>query len=460
MQKRLVALAAGTALALGSLAACGSGGNTGGSGATATDGGGGGASAGQVYFLNFKPEVADVWQQIATAYTAETGVKVTVSTAASGTYEQTLTAEMSKSNAPTAFTVNGPVGYANWSDYTADLSNSDLYKHLVNQNDVIKGADGGVYGVPYVVEGYGIIYNDAIMKKYFALPDKAVSITQTTDIKDFATLKQVAEDMQARKADLGIDGVFSATSLKNGEDWRWQTHLMNVPLYYEFQDDKVDLSKGTPAEIKFSHADGFKSLFDLYMDNSTTDRGQLGSKTVDEAMAEFAEGRTAMVQNGNWGWNQVNGITGNVVKAEDIHFLPLYIGAPGESKQGICVGTENYLAINSGASEADQKASLDFFWWVFSSPKGKDFVLNQLGFIVPFDTFGSTDTPNDPLAKEVGKWINDSAVTNVPWVFPVMPSQNWKNTLGSNLLNYAQGKMAWDEVVSSAVSTWKTEAAG
>jgi raffinose/stachyose/melibiose transport system substrate-binding protein len=452
MHKRTVALAAATALALGGLAACGSGNST--DSGSPTGGGGG-----QVYFLNFKPEVADVWQKIATEYTAETGVPVKVVTAASGTYEQTLTSEMAKSDAPTAFTINGPVGYANWSGYTADLTDSDLYKHLVNQDDVITGSDGGVYGIPYVVEGYGIIYNDAIMKQYFALPDKAVSISQTSDIKDFATLKQVADDMQAHKAELGIDGVFSATSLKPGEDWRWQTHLMNVPLYYEFQQDNVDLSKGTPPQIQFSYADNFKNLFDLYLTDSTTDPGQLGSKTVDDAMSEFATGKTAMVQNGNWAWNQITQVSGYTVQASDVHFLPLYTGVSGESSQGICVGTENYLSINSKASAADQKASLDFFWWVFSSDKGKDFVLNQLGFIAPFDTFSATDTPDDPLAKEVGSWINNSAVTNVPWVFTVMPSQNWKDGFGGELLQYAQGNATWDQVVQLAVSTWQTEAA-
>jgi len=445
MQKRFVVMAAALGLALSGLAACG--------------GGGSGDSGGQVYFLNFKPEVAEVWQKIATEYTKETGVPVKVVTAASGTYEQTLTSEMAKSDAPTAFTMNGPVGYSNWSDYTADLSNSDIYNHLVNPDDVITGADGKVYGVPYVVEGYGIIYNDAIMKKYFALPDKAVSITQATDIMDFATLKQVADDMQAHKADLGIDGAFSVTSLKPGEDWRWQTHLMNVPLYYEFDEDGIDLTAGTPAEITFSYADNFRNLFDLYLTDSTTDRGQLGSKTVDDAMAEFAQGKTAMVQNGNWGWNQVNKVAGNIVQAADVHFLPLYTGVEGEDGQGICVGTENYLAISNKASAADQKASLDFFWWVFSSDKGKSFVLNDLGFIAPFDTFKADETPDDPLAKEVGKWMNDPNVVSVPWVFTVMPSENWKTGFGGDLLSYAQGKMTWDEVVQSAVSTWKTEAA-
>ncbi|MDR1265018.1 MAG: ABC transporter substrate-binding protein [Propionibacteriaceae bacterium] len=446
MRTKFMAVAVAAALSLGALAACGGG-------------SGGGDDKGSVYFLNFKPEVAEVWEQIAADYTAETGVEVKVVTAASNTYEQTLTSEIAKSDPPTIFQINGPVGYANWADYTADLTDSDLYAHLIDQSLAITGEDGGVYGIPYVVEGFGIIYNDAIMKQFFATTTAKLPVTQAADIDSFDTLKQVVEAMQADKEALGINGVFSATSLKPGEDWRWQTHLMDVPLYYEFQDDDYDLTQGTPAEIKFSHADQYQNLFDLYLDNSTIEPAQLGSKTVDEAMAEFALGQSAMVQNGNWGWGQVSGVTGNTVKAEDVHFLPLYTGNKADSSQGLCVGTENYVAINAEASEADQQASLDFLYWVFSSDKGKDYVTNSLGFIAPFDTFASGEGPDDPLATEVTTWMGKSGVTSVPWVFTVMPSQQFKNDFGAQLLQYAQDKTSWADLTAAVVASWKTEAA-
>ena len=418
-------------------------------------------AAGNVYFLNFKPEVADVYDQIVAEYKAETGIDVKVVTAASGTYQQTLTSEIAKSQPPTIFQINGPVGYAQWSDYTADLTNSQIYQHLSDKSLAIS-ANGGVYGVPYVVEGYGIIYDEAIMAKYFALADKspAVTVTSTDQINNFATLKAVVEDMTAHKAELGIKGVFSSTSLKPGEDWRWQTHLANVPFYYEFKDNNVDLTQGTPPDVTFKYGPQMQQLFDLYLNNSTTDKTKLGSKTVDDSMAEFATGQSAMVQNGNWAWNQIAGVTGNIVQASDVKFLPLYIGAPGEESQGICVGTENYFAINSQVSAADQQASLDFLTWLFSSDKGKAFVTNDLGFIAPFDWFGPSDGPTDPLAQQVLAWMSKPGVTSVSWSpFQVFPSQDWKNAFGGDLLSYAQGKMDWAKVSSDVVSSWATEAA-
>jgi raffinose/stachyose/melibiose transport system substrate-binding protein len=440
MRKRLLATALAATMALGTVACTGEG------------------DTPSVYFLNFKPEVAEVYNQIVAAYKEEKKIDVKVVTAASGTYEQTLTSEIAKSEPPTIFQINGPIGYDNWKDMIADVSDSELYKHMRDKSEAITD-DGKAVGIPYVLEGFGIIYNEAIMKKYFGLADKAVSISATTQIKDFATLKKVAEDMTKHKEDLGIKGVFSNTSLKPGEDWRWQTHLADVPFYYEFTDSKVDLNKGTPAEVTFKYGPQYQSLFDLYLNNSTTEKGQLGSKTVDEAMAEFALGQSAMVQNGNWGWGQIAIVPGNTVKAEDLHFLPLYMGIAGEEKQGICIGTENYFAINSRVSEASKKASLDFLYWLFSSETGKKYVTEQLRFITPFDTFSEKEVPNDPLATEVRAWMDNKEVKNLPWVFTIFPSQQFKDDFGGALLQYAQGKNDWASVTSTVVDSWKTQAA-
>ena len=260
-----------------------------------------------VRFLNFKPEVADVYNEIAKAYKDETGNTLIVETAASGNYEQTLTAKMGTNEAPTLFQINGPKGYANWKDYCADLSDTELYKHLTDKTLAVT-SDGKVYGIPYVVEGYGIIYNKAITDKYFALENKATEYKSMDEIKSFDALKAVVEDMQKNADALGIGGVFASTSLKTGEDWRWQTHLANIPVYYEFEDKNADLTSDETKTIDFKYADNFKKIFDLYINNSVTDKKKLGSKIVDESMAEFALGQCAMVQNGNWAWGQIKNV--------------------------------------------------------------------------------------------------------------------------------------------------------
>ena len=217
----MVAIAA---MSVGTLAACG------GSSSSSDNG------KGKVYFLNFKPESNDEWQKLAKDYTKETGVEVKVQTAASGTYEQTLKSEIAKSEAPTLFQVNGPVGYQNWKKYTADMSNTDVYKELANQDVALKDGDK-VVGVPYVMETYGLIYNKDILNKYFALD--GAKATSMDEIDNFDTLKAVADDMQARKDELGIKGAFTSAGFDSSSDWRFKTHLANMPIYYEYKADGI-----------------------------------------------------------------------------------------------------------------------------------------------------------------------------------------------------------------------------
>ena len=408
--------------------------------------------AGSVYYLNFKPEVDDKWQEIAAAYTEETGVPVKVVTAASGTYEEVLKSEIAGSDAPTLFQINGPVGYNSWKDYCMDLTDTELYKNLSDKSLAVTGSDGGVYGVPYTVESYGIIYNDEIMQKYFAM-DGAV-VKSVDEIGSFDTLKAVVEDMQAKKDDLGIDGVFASTSLLPGEDWRWQTHLANIPVYYEYKDKGVtDLD-----DLEFTYSENFKNIFDLYINNSTCAPTLLGSKAVTDSMAEFALGQCAMVQNGNWGWGQISGVDGNVVTEENVKFMPIYIGADGEANQGLCTGTENFWCVNSQTSEANQKATLDFVNWLISSDAGKDYMVNTLGNAAPFTTFGDDEKPQDPLAKEMFRYM-ENGKTSVSWNFTTFPSQDFKDDFGAALLEYCNGNMTWDEVADTVVTRWAEEKA-
>ena len=438
--KKFVTLALSAVMATMALTGCSS----------SSDKSAAGDGEGSVYYLNFKPESEEQWKKIAEDYEKETGVKVKVVTAASGTYEQTLKSEIAKEDAPTLFQINGPVGYQSWKDYCLDLKDTELYNSLLNKDMAVKDGDG-VYGIPYVEEGYGIIYNAAIMNKYFELDGaKAKSMDE---INNFDKLKEVAEDMQSKKDQLGIKGVFASTSLTPGEDWRWQTHLANLPIYYEYKDKDVkNLDK-----IDFTYSENFKNIFDLYINNSTCEPTLLGSKTVTDSMSEFALGQAAMVQNGNWGWSQIADVEGNTVKEEDVKFMPIYTGVKGEEKQGICIGTENYFSINSKASEADQKASIAFVEWLFTSETGKKHVTEELGFIAPFNTFEDAETPQDPLAQEVLRYLSNEDLYNVDWNFTTFPSQTFKDDFGAALLQYCNGNMKWDDVKKLVVDEWATE---
>ncbi len=414
----------------------------------------------EIYFLNFKPEVAKIYDKIVETYKEETGVTVKVVTAASDTYEQTLTSEVAKKDAPTIFQINGPRGYQSWKNYCADLSDTKLYSYLTDKSLAIKDG-GGVYGIPYVVEAYGVIYNKAVTDKYFALENRQKTVNSMGEIKNFDTFKTVVEDMTKHKDELGIDGVFASTSFSSGNQWRWHTHLANVSMYYEFSENKEyddpAVAGLNTSEVSFKYADNFKNVFDLYINNSGTQKGLLGGKSVNDSMSEFALGKVAMVQNGTWAYNDIKDLSGNVVKADDVKMLPIYTGVKGEENQGLCVGTENYICINSKVSKEKQEASIAFLEWLFSSEKGKKYVTDELEFISPFNTFSENETPENPLSKEAVRWLNKEDTVTVPWIFTAFPSEVFKEEFGSALLEYTQGTKDWDHVKQTFVTSWKNE---
>ena len=390
---------------------------------------------GQVYYLNFKPEQDQQWQDLAASYTKQTGVPVTVVTAASGTYEETLTAEIAKDEAPTLFQVNGPVGLANWSDYCYDLSDSDIYSNLTSDSFALKNGDE-VAGIAYVIESYGIITNATLLEQAGYTID---------DIKSFDDLKKVAEDITARKDELGF-AAFTSTGMDGSSDWRFKTHLANLPIYFEYQADGISDTQA----IKGTYLDNYKNIFDLYINNSTCDPKELASKTGDDAENEFAEGKAVFFQNGSW---EYGNLTGKGMTDDQLKMIPIYVGVGDEANQGLCTGTENFWCVNNEASDEDIQATLDFINWCVSSDEGTQ-AMADMGFTIPFKA--AKENPNVFVQADAA--YTAAGKIPVSWNFTTMPSEEWKNGVGSALTSYAAGG-SWDDVVAAFVDGWASEKA-
>ncbi|HIR14669.1 MAG TPA: carbohydrate ABC transporter substrate-binding protein [Candidatus Choladousia intestinavium] len=410
---------------------------------------------GTIRWLNYKPEVADAMQEIAAAYTEETGIDVQIETAASGQYEATLTARMDSSDAPTIFVIDSINMLNTWKDYISDLSDTELYSMVTDDSYTMNDGNGTIYGISYALEAWGIIVNKGITDAYFASPNKSTEYTSLDDLYTFDALKAVVEDMTAMKDELGIQGVFGSTSLKAGDDWRYQTHLMNQPLYWEWGgNENIDLNGAVP-EFTFEYSENYKNILDLYLNNSVTEPNLVGTKTVDDSMAEFALGQCAMIQNGDWAWNTIANTDGRVVEDENVVFIPISCGVEGEENMGLNVTGSQYMCINSQASEEDQAAAEEFLVWLFSSDTGKQLVAEKLQFMTPFSTMSDATYTNPLYASEAA--ITEAGKTAYCAAANLIPDQTWKDNMGANLLMYAQGQMEWDDVVSNAVETWAVE---
>ncbi len=397
---------------------------------------------GSVYYLNFKPEQAAQWEQVAEMYTQLTGVDVTVVTAASGTYEDALRSEMAKSDPPTLFQVNGPVGLRTWRDWCLDLKDMAIVQNLQNPAFCLKDGDE-IPAVAYAIETYGLIYNKTLMDKYCQMENAVVK--DASEINSFETLKAVAEDIQNRKEELGVLGAFTSAGMDASSDWRFKTHLANLPLYYEYKDEGLSSAE----KIKGTYLKQFRQIWDLYLNNATCPPAMIGAKTGEDAASEFALGEAVFYQNGTWAYNDV---TAEGLSGDELGMLPIYIGAPGEENQGLCTGSENYWCINRLAKPADAEATKAFVEWLATTPDGQRAMHDQLGLTTPFADAMPANTLLAAAQEDLAK-----GHTPVAWVFPTIPSERWKTALGAAMLEYAQGSAGWDAVETAFVDGWAAE---
>ena len=425
MRKKLLSVALCATMVAGLLAGCGSSSK---SDKASSD------SKGSVYWLNFKPEADEALQGIAKTYEKENGVKVKVVTAASGNYNSTLTSEMGKSAAPTLFVVGNQAAVKTWDDYCIDLKDTDVYKELSTDAFNLKDENGKVASMGYCYESYGIIVNKKLLKK---------AGYEITDIKDFASLKSVAEDIHKRADKLGFDA-FTSSGLDDASAWRFTGHLANMALFYEGRDDGW---KEAPAEIKGTYLENFKNVWDLYINNSKYDKNTLATGGYD-AEAEFKKGEAVFYQNGTWEYDALK----KSISDDDMQMIPIYCGVEGEEKAGLCSGTENCWAVNAKASKADQKATLEFMKWLVTSDEGTKVMAEQFGAI-PYKK--AADSGNVFLKN--ANDLFDAGNYNVDWAFNYTPNvDEWRASLVAAMNKYDAGG-SWDDVKTAFVEGWATQ---
>lgn len=392
------------------------------------------SAKGSVYWLNFKPEADEALQDIAKTYEKEKGVKVKVVTAASGNYNSTLTSEMGKSAAPTLFVVGNQAAVKTWDDYCIDLKDTDVYKELSTDAFNLTDADGKVCSIGYCYESYGIIVNKKLLKE---------AGYEVTDIKDFASLKSVAEDIHKRADKLGFDA-FTSSGMDDSSSWRFTGHLANMPLFYEGRDEGWTEA---PSEIKGTYLDNYKNVWDLYINNSKYDKNSLAIGGYD-AEAEFKNGEAVFFQNGTWEYDKLK----KSISDDDMQMIPIYCGVEGEEKAGLCSGTENCWAVNAKASEKDQKATLDFMNWLVTSDEGTKVMAEQFGAI-PYKKAadsGNVFLKNANDLLEAGNY-------NVDWTFNYTPNvDEWRASLVAAMNKYDAGG-SWDDVKTAFVQGWATQ---
>ena len=423
--KKLLAVLLVAVMVLG-LAACG--GNSGSTTKTET---------GSVYWLNFKPELDTTAQELAKKYTDTTGVPVKVVTAASGTYQQTLTSEMDKSAAPTLFIIGNQEAVGTWGDYALDLKGTAIEAELNTDAYNLYDADGRLVSIGYCYECYGIIVNPDLIEKAGHSMD---------EIKNFDGLKAVAEDIHKRAAELGFDA-FSSSDMDGSSSWRFTGHMANLEYVYE-EREAGKVWTECPASLTGKYMDNYKKLYDLCINNSLTEPSALATGGHD-AENEFKTGKAAFFVNGSW---EYAAVSGDVPRAT---MIPYYCGVAGEEKAGLNCGTENCWAVNKNASEADQKATIDFMVWLVSDKEAAATMVEQLG-VLPYK---NAPASSNGFLNDAEKYTSEGCYV-FDWATNYQPNvDQYRAALVAalNQYNADQSDANWAQVVTAFVDGWAVQ---
>lgn len=393
-----------------------------------------------VDIFQFKVECKDALDKAVQEYTGKhKNVTINVQTVGGGQdYGAALKTKFSSGEEPAIYNIGGPQDVQDWKEKLEDLSDQPwVSKAYEGTLDAVKSGNK-IYGLPFDMEGYGLIYNKNIFKK---------AGIDGTSIKTYADLEKAVQTLDSKKSDLGLQAVFGTAGK---ETWVAGLHDSNVPLALELKDA---VSAYNAKTINFTYADGFKKLLDLQNkyafkpDGTTKSINSVDYSTQVEKL--FSTGKVAIIEQGNWIYTAVSGVDKNV--ADNMGLLPMPI--EGAKEDSVPVGVPMYWSVNSKKDSNTKKAAKAFLNWLYTSDEGKKMIIQDFKFIPALKGYDSSELqPVDPISKELTQYEKNGKT--MTWVFMGYPTGWGQNKLGADIQKYTAGEMTWDKLVEDAKATW------
>ena len=380
---------------------------------------------------------AEQFAQLAAAYSEETGVQLPVETLPAEDYGARLKELVKSGDAPLLFLVHGELERMAVADACAPLEPLAVTAHL--DDPALALADGShTYALPLRYETFGLLYNRAVLQRYFELSDRATAYTSMEEINSEAALRALAEDLDARKAELGIEAVFSSAPLKEGELHTWHTQL-----FADAAADDQTRGVETHAQTALDKSDAFGAFLPFWFKHAVT-----SDAAADEAQAraEFASGRSAMMFSSDRTAAALFSAEGSRLKAEEIGLLPVHLGAESAQPRGIAAGADLYLCLHAGAAELQQKNAERFLNWLMTSENGRRRFIETFGALLPYDDQAGGDLPEDPVLRETAKQLRRTDAPPTHTDADLVHNGVFSTLLRGTAAMLQSGARAWDDL--------------
>ena len=340
-------------------------------------------AADKIIIFQSKVEISDQLEACAKEYTEETGVEVEVWGTTGDDYFQQLKIKLASSQGPTLFSLAPGAESESLKAYLADLSDLSFVRNIAaNMANVI---DGKVVGIPYTLEGFGVVYNK--------------NLIDVSKVVDTAAFQQMLVDQKAA----GVNG-FSLSQ----ESYFLIGHILNTP--FALQSNPLDfVNKLVAGEVKLQDSAEFKEFADLMVSVRENTNNPL-EVTYDTETGDFATGKTASIHQGNWCY----GMFADYSVDFDMGMMPLPIA--GNDKVAVSVPACWYA--NSQADASEIQAGKDFLNWLYTSETGAKYLMEEFGFLPVVDTMENSNL--DPLSQAVSEYA--ASGKTISWPMSYWPS--------------------------------------
>lgn len=371
--KKLIGIMLAGAVAV-SMTACGSTGGAPETGAASEAGGSTeadsarGAGADKIIIFQSKVEIIDQMEELALEYEEETGVEVEVWGTTGDDYMQQLKTKMANNQGPTVFSLLPGSESETMENYLEDLSGLSFVDKIA-EGMADTNSQGKVVGIPYTMEGFGMIYNKDLIN--------------AEEITDYDSFIKMLQDQKAN----GVNG-FGLSQ----ESYFLIGHILNTP--FALQEDPIGfIEKLNAGEVKMADTPEFQEFAKFYEAIRENSYNPM-EENYDKECGDLATGKTAAIHQGNWCYS--------MFADYDIDFelgvaaLPLC----GNDKLAVSVPAAWY--VNSQASDAEKQAGKDFLEWLYTSETGAKYLMDEFGFLPVVEGMESENL--DPLSAQVAEF--------------------------------------------------------
>lgn len=405
------------------LSACGSSTSAGNSGVTT------------ISLFNIKTETAKQLNSLVKDYEAtHKGVKINVTTVGGGQDARAaLKAKFTSGDDPTIFMLGGLADAKTYENKLADLSKTTLAKDSIK--GTLDGAtlDGKTLGVPVNIEGFGWIIRKDIFEKAGINVD---------NIKSFDDFKAAVETLNSKKSELGLKGVFAYSGAE-----KWVTSQFSAEVVGPEYDNSLAKTFKS-RDFKFTENETMKNYIDLANKYNAAPFSSLDYTTSVNEL--FAQGKAAIIHQGNWIVPTLNSIDPNLAK-NNIDIIPTY--GQSNSSGYLAAGASWYWGVNKTQGSAKEKAAENFLNWMYTNDKAKKSIVNDFDYIPAYTNFNASDV-KDPVSHKLLTALNDGKT--IPFIQNAEPDGWGENTLGVQVQAYASGKTSWDKVVTTVTKDWNS----